>query len=172
MLAQYSRAMNGVQRICMVMAGICLVVITIIIPWGVFTRYVLNVGSSWPEPMAVLLMIWFSFLSAAICYRENLHIAVGILPGMLTGAPRIVLGWIVEICMITISVFMLYYGVKLVHTTWFQSIAEFPMISTGISYLPVPIGGAIVTLFAIERLWSGRFFEQPGDGSVAPVSVE
>lgn len=172
MLAQYVRAMNVAQRLCMIIAGACLIVITIIIPWGVFTRYMLNYGSSWPEPMAVLLMIWFSFLSAAICYRENLHIAVGVLPSLLTGPARFVLGCIVEVCMVTISVFMLYYGTKLVHTTWFQSIADFPAVSTGMSYLPVPLGGAIVTLFAIERFWTGRFFEQPDGGTVAPVSVE
>jgi TRAP-type C4-dicarboxylate transport system permease small subunit len=172
MQAQYVRAMGGVQRLCTVIAAACLIIITVIIPWGVFTRYVLNFGSSWPEPMAVLLMIWFSFLSAAICYRENLHIAVGVLPNALTGTPRIVLAWIIEICMIFISVFMLYYGTKLVHTTWFQSISDFPLVSTGMSYLPVPLGGAIVTCFAIERLWTGRFFEQPDDGSVAPISTE
>ncbi len=156
----------------MVMAGTCLVIITVIIPLGVFTRYVLNDALSWPEPMAVLLMIWFSFLSAAICYRENLHIAVGVLPSLLAGAPRILLGWFVELCMFAISIFMLYYGVKLVHTTWFQSIAEFPLVSTGMSYLPVPIGGAIITLFAIERLWTGRFFERPESDDIAPVSTE
>jgi TRAP-type C4-dicarboxylate transport system permease small subunit len=172
MLAQYVRAMDVIQKLCMVIAGFCLIVITIIIPWGVFTRYVLNYGSSWPEPMAVLLMIWFSFLAAAICYRENLHIAVGIVPGILTGAARIALGWLVEICMIVISVFMLYYGIKLVHTTWFQSIADFPIVSSGMSYLPVPIGGAIVTLFAIERIWMGRFFQRPDEDSLAHISTE
>ena len=63
-----------------VIAGVCLVVITIIIPWGVFTRYVLNSAASWPEPMAILLMIVLSFMSAVVCYREYLHIGVGILP--------------------------------------------------------------------------------------------
>jgi TRAP-type C4-dicarboxylate transport system permease small subunit len=172
MLAQYVRAMDAIQKLCMVIAGFCLIVITIIIPWGVFTRYALNYGSSWPEPMAVLLMIWFSFLAAAICYRENLHIAVGIVPGLLTGPARIMLGWLVEFCMIVISVFMLYYGTKLVHTTWFQSIADFPIVSTGMSYLPVPIGGAIITLFAVERIWTGRFFQRPDEDSLAHVSTE
>ena len=94
----------------MIVAGVCLVVITIIIPWGVFTRYVLGFGSSWPEPMAVLLMIWFSFMAAAICYRENLHIGVAILPNALTGWQALVLGWLVEILMAATNLFMLVYG--------------------------------------------------------------
>ena len=91
MKAQYVRAMDVLHRVCMIIAGFCLVAITLMIPWGVFTRYVLNSASSWPEPMAVLMMIWFSFLSACICYRENLHIGVAVIPMMLEGkaqAPR------------------------------------------------------------------------------------
>jgi TRAP-type C4-dicarboxylate transport system permease small subunit len=53
MKATYIRAMDALHGVCMVIAGFCLVTITLIIPWGVFTRYVLNIGSSWPEPMAV-----------------------------------------------------------------------------------------------------------------------
>ena len=76
MRALYLWCMDVLHRCCMLIAGTCLVVITLIIPWGVFTRYVLNAAASWPEPAAVLLMIWFSFMAAALCYRENLHIGV------------------------------------------------------------------------------------------------
>ena len=47
---------------------------------------------------------------------------------------------------------MLVWGLKLVQTTWYQSIAEFPIVSAGMAYLPIPIGGALTTLFVIERL--------------------
>jgi TRAP-type C4-dicarboxylate transport system permease small subunit len=172
MLAAYSSLMDLVQRACMIVAGFCLVVITLIIPWGVFTRYVLGIGSSWPEPMAVLLMIWFSFLSAAICYREHLHIGVSILPSALSGWPRVGLGWVVEILMAATNLFILVYGVRLVQATWYQTIAEFPIVSVGVSYLPVPIGGAVILLFVVERLWRGTLFAPPTEGAVAPISAE
>ena len=120
------------HRACLVIAGLCLVVITIIIPWGVFTRYVLNVGSSWPEPMAVLLMIWFSFMSAAVCYREGLHIGVKVVPDALGGSTRIVIGWLIEACMAFTNLFMLIWGVRLVQTTWYSALADFPVITAGI----------------------------------------
>ena len=172
MLFIYSRLMDWVQRACMIVAGACLVVITVIIPWGVFTRYVLGVGSSWPEPLAVLLMIWFSFTAAAICYREHLHIGVAILPNALTGWRRRVLGWIVELLTAATNLFILVYGMSLVRTTWYQSIADFPVVTAGISYLPVPIGGAVILLFVIERLWRGTLFGAPGDGALSRVSAE
>ena len=79
----YIRAMDAINGACLFIAGACLVIITLIVPYGVFTRYVLNSAASWPEPLAVLLMIVLSFLSAVVCYREHLHIGVGMLPALL-----------------------------------------------------------------------------------------
>lgn len=172
MKAQYIRAMDHLHRACLFVAGLCMVVITLIIPWGVFTRYVLNSASSWPEPMAILLMIVLSFFSAVVCYREYLHIGVGVLPSMLGETGRTVLGWVIEVCMAATNLFLLWFGIKLVHTTWFQSIAEFPLVSVGVSYLPVPIGGAITLLFIIERFWTGKFFQEPSLETTASVSTE
>jgi TRAP-type C4-dicarboxylate transport system permease small subunit len=172
MLQRYSRLMDALYWACMAIAGVCLVVITLIIPWGVFTRYVLNSAASWPEPMAILLMIVFSFLSAAVCYRDSLHIGVVIVPMMLTGTARTAIGWLVELCMIGTNLFMLWWGVKLVATTWHQVIADFPLLSVGITYLPIPVGGAITALFVIERLWRGNLFEQPSAQAVSHIATE
>jgi TRAP-type C4-dicarboxylate transport system permease small subunit len=171
LIARYIRAMDALHSACLFLAGLCLVVITIIIPYGVFWRYVLNSASSWPEPMAVLLMIVLSFLSAVICYRENLHIAVGVLPSALSGWPKLALGWFIEICMAATGLFMLRYGINLVQVTWHQSIAEFPLVSVGLSYLPIPIGGAITVLFVIERMLTQSFFGEP-EFEPAAISTE
>src|SRR6266700_7482453 len=98
MKQQYIRAMDAVHNACLFVAGTCLVVITIIVPYGVFTRYALNSAASWPEPMAILLMIVLSFLSAVVCYREYLHIGVGLLPAVLPEQIKPMLGWFLEIC--------------------------------------------------------------------------
>ena len=172
MKAQYIRAMDVLHRACVIVAGTCLVIITVIIPSGVFTRYVLNSASSWPEPLATLLMIVLSFLSAIVCYREYLHIGVGVLPAMLDGKAKILLGWFLEICMLATNLFMLVWGLKLVHTTWFQVIAEFPIVSVGVSYLPIPIAGALTSLFVIERFWTQEFFKEQDIETIASVGTE
>jgi len=170
--SSYVRAMDLLNTACLVVAGVCLVVITIIIPYGVFCRYVLNSAASWPEPMAVLLMIVLSFLSAVVCYREHLHIGVSLLPNALSGPPRVLLGWFIELAMLGTNLFMLWYGIKLIETTWNQSIAEFPWLSVGVAYLPIPVGGAITILFVIERLWSQTFFGEPSAEAVSTISTE
>ena len=106
MKAQYIRLMDKVHQACLFVAGACLVIITLIIPYGVFCRYVLNSAASWPEPLAVLLMIVLSFLSAVVCYREYLHIGVGVLPAFLNEPAKSYLGWFLEICMLATNLFM------------------------------------------------------------------
>jgi TRAP-type C4-dicarboxylate transport system permease small subunit len=172
MLARYVRAMDALNKACVFIAGVCLVVITVIIPYGVFCRYVLNSAASWPEPMAVLLMIVLSFLSAVVCYREYLHIGVGLLPNALNGRSKQLLGWVIELCMLATNVFMLWYGIKLIQGSWYQSIAEFPLLSVGVAYLPIPIGGALTLLFVIERLWTQQFFSEPSPESISALSTE
>jgi TRAP-type C4-dicarboxylate transport system permease small subunit len=172
MKAQYIRAMDAIHNACLFVAGACLVIITIIVPYGVFTRYVLNSAASWPEPMAVLLMIVLSFLSAVVCYREYLHIGVGVLPAFLGEPAKSALGWFLEICMLVTNLFMLVWGIKLVETTWYQSIAEFPIVSAGMAYLPIPIGGALTSLFVIERFLTRKFFQEPEAATVSQISTE
>lgn len=172
MKRQYIRAMDALHQFAVFIAGACLVIITLIIPWGVFTRFVLNSASSWPEPLAVLLMIWLSFLSACICYREYLHIGVGLLPAFLKGTPRNVLGFLIEVCMMTTNLFMLWWGLKLVQATWYQSIAEFPIVSAGFAYIPVPLGGLIMVLFVIERMWTQEWFMEQSIETTSSLTTE
>ena len=47
------------------------------------------------------------------------------------------------------------WGYSLCATTWHQSIAEFPSLSVGVTYLPIPLGGLCLLLFVIERLLIG-----------------
>jgi TRAP-type C4-dicarboxylate transport system permease small subunit len=42
-----------------------------------------------------------------------------------------------------------------VEVTWHNTIADFPFLSVGITYLPIPIGGACLLLFIIERVFLG-----------------
>jgi TRAP-type C4-dicarboxylate transport system permease small subunit len=53
------------------------------------------------------------------------------------------------------ALFMLWYGAILVDTTWYNTIADFPALSVGVTYLPIPIGGACLLLFVAERLLIG-----------------
>ena len=153
--AGYARLMESLYLACIVVAAVALVLITLVIPYGVFMRYAMNSASSWPEPFSVLAMIVFSFIGGAAAYRAKVHICVQMLTDAVGPGPRRVLLAFADICMLAIAIFMLFYGAQLVKITMGQTIGEFPMLPVGVTYLPIPIGGLITLLFIVERLWIG-----------------
>ncbi len=151
----YRKLMDALYLVCVVIAGTALVLISAVIPWAVFTRYVLNSAASWPEPTAVLLTIVLTFIGAAACYRRQLHMNVSFFVQMFPPQLRRLTELLAELLVATMAVFMIVYGEKLVAATWYNSIADFPSLSVGVTYLPIPVGGAALLLFVIERLALG-----------------
>ena len=155
MATTFRRAMDALYLLCVVVGCVALVLISAVIPWAVFTRYVLNSAASWPEPLAVLLTIVLTFIGAAAAYRLNLHMNVGYFADQLPPRFRKLLDLLVQFLMALIALFMIVWGERLVEVTWHNTIADFPFLSVGVTYLPIPIGGACLLLFIIERLWLG-----------------
>jgi TRAP-type C4-dicarboxylate transport system permease small subunit len=163
----FRAAMDALYRLCVVVSGSALVLISAVIPWGVFTRYALNSAASWPEPMAILLTIVLTFIGAAACYRADAHMSISVLVRALSRPWRRLFEPLAEGLTALLALFMLIWGSKLVGTTWHQSIAEFPALSVGVTYLPIPIGGGVTLLFVVERLLIGR----PPQGAELPGSA-
>ena len=59
-----------------------------------------------------------------------------------------------ELLVAALAAFMAVWGYRLCGDTWNQSIAEFPALSVGVTYLPIPLGGLCLMLFVVERLAS------------------
>src|SRR5258708_35385132 len=156
--------MGGLYLGWVVGGGTGLVLISAVIPWAVYPRYVLNRAASWPEPMAVLLTIVLTFFGAAACYRRRLHMNVSFFVAMLPPRLRQIADLIAELLVALFGLFMVIWGVKLVDATWYNTIADFPALSVGVTYLPIPLGCAILLLFVIEHVSGGATQPaQPGE---------
>jgi TRAP-type C4-dicarboxylate transport system permease small subunit len=106
--------------------------------------------------MAILLSVVLTFFGAAMGIRSGQHMRVTVLRDLLPRGPQIVVDLVAEGLLAAVALFMVVWGIRLVEATWHQVIAEFPALSVGITYLPIPIGGAITLLFIAERLVIGR----------------
>jgi TRAP-type C4-dicarboxylate transport system permease small subunit len=170
MAETYRRAMDALYLLCVLVGGTALVLISAIIPWAVFTRYVLNSAASWPEPTAILLTIVLTFIGAAAGYRLNLHMSISYFADKLPPLPRRLLDLFVQCLMAVIALFMIVWGEKLVEVTWYNTIADFPSLSVGVTYLPIPVGGVCLLLFIIERILLGAPpdpIAHPGDDATS-----
>jgi TRAP-type C4-dicarboxylate transport system permease small subunit len=149
----YVKVMDVLYFICVFIAGIALCIMSVIITWGVFTRYVLGSGSFWPEPISIFLAIQLTFYGAAACYRAGTHIKLRMFEDMLPTGLKRWQGYLVDLLMSAICLFMVGYGASLVKTTYFQAYPEFQYIRVGVAYSAIPIAGLITLLFVIEKVF-------------------
>jgi TRAP-type C4-dicarboxylate transport system permease small subunit len=151
MKAAYCRAMDALYWLCIGIAGIGIAAQSLMIAWGVFTRYVLGMGSFWPEPISIFIAIQVTFYGAAAVYRAGAHIMLEMFVRNLPERLRRIPDTIVILIMAAVSLFMVVWGWSLVRTTFFQSYPEFQYIRVGAVYTAIPMGGLITLLFVIEK---------------------
>lgn len=149
------RLLDGVYLACIWVAGMAILLMSLIIPWGIYARYVLGTGSNWPEPVAVLLMVTFTFFGAAATYRASGHIAVGMLTDRLPQRLQWFCAKLVDVLMIGVCVFVMVWGTKLSMETMRQALAELPWLPVGYTYLPLPVGSFLILLFVLENTFTG-----------------
>lgn len=145
-------ALDTLYLSCIWAAGIAIALMSVIIPIGVFMRYVLGFGAQWPEPIAILLMVVFTFLGAAAAYRAGGHIAVAMLTDALPTRWRKAAAVLVDALMLVLCAFVAWYGTRLSFETLGQSISELPWLPVGVTYAAIPLGALATLLFVLERI--------------------
>ena len=145
-------------RICVLLAGISIVVMTAIFAWLVFGRYVLNDTPTWVEQVSLLLVMVIAFLGAAAGVHNHTHLSVVIFRNIVPSPVRTVFVFVSDVLMAGFGAMMFWYGIELTKFKWDTLI---PLIqwSEGLRSLPLTISGALLFLFSIGhliRLFLGR----------------
>lgn len=128
-----------------------LVIMTAVVGWQVIGRYILSSSPSWTEQAAQVLMIWFAFLAAAAGVREGFHIRIVALEEAAGPRTRRILQATGSLVVAACGLAMLVLGGELVLRTWSHTVPSLG-IPRGLAYLGLPISGALILVFALEKL--------------------
>jgi TRAP-type C4-dicarboxylate transport system permease small subunit len=150
-MERLSRITNVMTDLLVKASAFGLVLMTAIVGWQVFGRYVLNSTPSWSEEAALTLMIWFVSLAAAAGVRQGFHIRIVALEDAVAPGVRKVMQFASNAIVGGCGIAMLIWGGELVMLTWSHVIPSLG-ISRGLAYLGLPISGALMALFALERI--------------------
>lgn len=159
----FSRLLDPLAGIALVLAGVALVGMVIAQAWQVFARYVLNASPGWTEPVALLLMSVAVMLGAAVAVRRESHFAFNGLVHSAPGAIQALLKLVSRSIILLAGIGLTVLGGQLMIDDWPVAMAGAGLPS-GLRFAALCIGGALIALFALERLITGDF--------VAPVTVE
>jgi TRAP-type C4-dicarboxylate transport system permease small subunit len=143
-------ALGGISRLLLWIAGIGMMVMTLIVGWQVFSRYILNDSPSWSEPLSLYLMSWFIMLGAAVGVRESVHLGLDIVRYMMSPPIQKAMDLLSLGLIVLFGIGMAYYSVLLAAGTW---TARIPVLGWpgGTDFFPMIAGGAMIAIFSLER---------------------
>ena len=119
---------------------------------GVFSRYVIGRTFTWYDEIARLLFVWIVFLGAAVGVRRGVHFRLHLLVDRLSPAVQRAAQLLGVLALIAFGLLLIQQGGKLVELGQFQRTPVMGL-SKQYVYASVPVGGALIVLYSLPHLW-------------------
>ncbi len=127
---------------------ILLLLVTVSVSWGVFTRYVLNNAATWTFELSGFILVWITFLGTAYALFNGKHIRFETLYDKLPRKMKLVVTTIFNAATTIFVLYLSYYGYFLMMRSFGNETVSLPL-SKGFFYAIIPIGGALMALAII-----------------------
>ena len=135
------------------LAGLSLVVMTVLTTYQVVTRYVFNAPSTWSEELVGYMFGWATMFGAAICTGERAHMNIPIVVDMLKSGPKKVLLIFGEVIALLFSAIILVYGGFTVSSLAMgQQTSSLWGLAVGTFYWVMPICGILMVLYSAMNI--------------------
>jgi TRAP-type C4-dicarboxylate transport system permease small subunit len=147
-------AFSALAKAAIAIAATSLCVLVLVLAWQVIGRYALNDSPGWTEPVALILMSVAALFGAAVAVRRESHFNF---PTLVESSPaplRVTFKLLARLIALSFGAALAFYGGYLMVDSWDIPMAGAPA-PEGLSYVGVCLGGALIALFAFERLISG-----------------
>jgi len=151
-VAPLQRLLDRISNLAIGIAAAALLGLVVVQGWQVFTRYVLNDSPSWTEPVTLLLLSTAMSLAAAAGVHTKRHFGFFLLAEKMHARVRRAIDLIRPLMIVAIGAVIAWWGgvllldgldIKMAGATLPQSI----------NYLPLSIGGALMSVFALYQAW-------------------
>lgn len=147
-LRKVVRAVDGINWLVGWLLAALMLVMTVLISWQVFARYVMGSSLTFSEEVSRFSMVWMTMLGAAYAYRYGSLIAVDLLTSM-TG-PRVsrVIHLLIALASCIFAFVLLKYGLEITQRVSTQT-APSTRVSMAWLYAAMPAGAALILLNAV-----------------------
>ncbi|MFN3842868.1 MAG: TRAP transporter small permease [Rehaibacterium terrae] len=145
------RALDLLARLAIALAAAALLGLVVVQGWQVFARYLLNASPSWTEPVTLLLLATAMGFGAAAGVRDNRHFGFFLLAEAAGPRGRRLFELLGAAVMLLLGMAMAGWSARLLLDGWDVRLAGAPLPQS-INFLPLALGGALIALFALDRL--------------------
>ncbi len=137
-----------VERVCIVLMAVLVADVFL----GVWSRYVMQATFQWYDEVARLCFVWMIFLGAAVAVRRGAHFRLHLLVDRLRPAMRRRVDLIDTLIVIAFATVLVAGGIAILPIARRQ-VTDALEISMVWFYGALPVGGALMILFALPQLW-------------------
>ena len=137
-----------VERVCIVLMAVLVADVFL----GVWSRYVMHATFQWYDEVARLSFVWMIFLGAAVAVRRGAHFRLSLLVDRLRPAARRRVELVVTLVVIAFAAVLVAGGIAILPVARRQ-VTDALEISMVWFYGALPVGGALMILFALPHLW-------------------
>lgn len=155
-----SGALQRCSRAALLVAGTALVALAAVQAWQVVARYLLNDSPGWTEPLALLLLNTAMSLGAAAAVQQRAHFGFPLLVHIAPPPLRRVLEALSSLVVAGLGAVLAIGGAALLADGWGVRMAG-TVLPQGLMFLPLCLGGALMSAFAVAELLRPRAVAEP-----------
>lgn len=148
------KVINKILRFIVI---IMLSVMSVVVFAQVLFRIV-HLSIPWSEELSKYLLIWSTFLGAAICIRKGSLVGLEFLKNSMSEEKQKILQTILNLIVCAMLLFLINVGFWAVRRVWFQ-ITPVLKLSMGLMYAAIPVGSVFMLINQILvtiYLWKGE----------------
>lgn len=139
-----------------------LVLITVVVTWQVFSRYVLNDPSSFTEELARFLLIWLTLLGCVFAYRHNSHLGLDMVYSQANPLQKRIMYYVIHTCIGAFALTVMVIGGYSLMNMTDQLGQSSAVMGIAISwvYWVIPASGVLIVIYAIHALIAPKLEEE------------
>jgi TRAP-type C4-dicarboxylate transport system permease small subunit len=138
-----------VERVCIALMAVLVADVFL----GVWSRYVMRATFQWYDEVARLCFVWMIFLGAAVAVRRGGHFRLHLVIDRLGATARRRVDIVVTLIVIAFAGVLLAGGIAIAPLARRQ-VTDSLEISMLWFYGALPVGGALMIVFALPQLWA------------------
>jgi len=152
MLNACDRLVDGITAVVKTVMSALTCGIFFITIFAVFTRYILNFVPSWSEEVPRYLLVWITYLGAALAVKHKEHISLDVFFNLLPARARQIGALILNGLIAVVGLVMLVYGIALVQQFGDDLMESIPVRNFWL-YIAMPISGGLILMYVIQQSW-------------------
>lgn len=158
--------------------AIIFAVVVASVTWQVISRYVLGTPSTITSELARILFMWLAMIGSAYTFGQGRHLAIDLLPLMLTGRAAQALQFLILLLVAGFAAMvMVWGGWQLVSRTLASGqITPILRVPMGYAYAPIPFSGLVILFYCAvfaRDAWNDPGTPPPGAADAAtPVGSD